>query len=133
MGPDIWGDPVLMNFELLKRLDEFRTFINKPIIVTCGTNGNHATKSRHFSGEAVDVVIPGSVSHLDSILNAFRFFGGIGFYPHWKYNEEIVGGLHLDLRPQSTTMAQWMGVLDPSGRQIYLPLNEKNLRNYKVI
>jgi len=145
---DKWGDSELIQDDLLLRLDDFRHYLGCPVYVTRGvaTHG-HSKNSYHYpkySGDgralgacAVDIVIPDfAESPFDLILDATRFgFTGIGYYPHWKFRGNVVGGLHLDTRPlkwdsDSTinySHSRWMGIPDGGGKQRYIELNFQNL------
>ena len=148
---DQWGDPYAINDDHILRLDDFRSYINTPVIVTAAvkTNG-HSTSSFHYSkkdkitGEeighcATDIVIPDyDLSPYDLILDALRFgFTGVGYYPHWKYKGKVVGGLHLDSRPlivgRDNTVeyahSRWMGV-EIDNVQQYIGLSFENLLKY---
>ena len=89
-----WGDPIEINFDLLKRLDALREFCGNPIIIHCGyTTDGHTKNSQHYAGKAADFHIMG-VRLINQYLLAERFnFGGIGIYPNWKNP-----GLHCDVR-----------------------------------
>jgi len=54
-----WGDVYRIDDRLLILLDEFRESIHCPIIVLCGTQGEHSSlQSYHYIGKAVDIVCP---------------------------------------------------------------------------
>lgn len=125
-----WGDPDRMNPILLKTLDNFRAFVGKPIVITCGTQGVHADESEHYKGNAVDLICPG-VKLLDLYLAAERFpFTGIGVYPDWRYKEQTVGGLHVDIREVAHLSfgARWMGYAGS-----YHALTFENLKKFGVV
>lgn len=129
-----WGDPERMSPILLKALDDYRSVIKTPILVTSGTNGEHASESEHYVGRAVDIMFPELLPAdlFDMYLIAERFpFSGIGVYPSWKLNGVIRGGLHLDVRPYG--QGRWMGVLDENKKQVYVGLNKINLKNQGLI
>lgn len=142
---DNWGDPDKISDNLLLRLDDFRHWLGIPIYVTGGVkSGGHSRKSFHYEENgacAVDIVIPSyHETSVDLILDATRFgFTGIGYYPHWKWNGEIVGGLHLDMRPlkwdedetTNYTSSRWMGVL-VGGEQVYIELDFQNIMDYAI-
>lgn len=133
---EAWGDPSKMQHELLSELDEFRTFLGRPMTVLCGTQGVHAKFSKHYKGEAVDITLLDPKALFDAYLAALRFkFTGIGLYPHWKYNGVIVGGMHLELaNPAPPRRLFWLGVHDEkTGLQAYEALNSKTLSLYKLI
>lgn len=133
-----WGSASKMKARFLRKLDATRNFVNYPFVITCGTQGVHSKKSQHYEGLAADLIILNSphVHVVDVLIGLERFdWGGIGYYPHWKHNDKVVGGWHLDdreLEPYSP-QARWMGVLDEKGKQIYVSLNYQNLVKYGVI
>lgn len=150
---DNWGDPDAIDDVHIERLDDFRRYIGVPVIVTNGVKfSGHKPKSWHYgrkddeTGEwlvrpcATDVVIPGYPrGPVDLVLDAHRFgFTGIGYYPHWGFNGDKVGGLHLDSRPLqwdpdftlNYSHSRWMGVLNDKGEQEYIPLTYENLLKY---
>jgi len=148
---DKWGDTKLINGTHLLRLDDFRHYLGIPIYVTSGvkTKG-HAKNSYHYPRKnkagkligacATDIVIPDyEFTPFDLVLDAQRFgFTGIGYYPHWRFNGEIVGGLHLDSRPLKWDKDQtinykhsrWMAVLNHKGKQEYIGLTFQNMLEY---
>jgi len=92
-----WGNPKEMNFSLLKKLDSLRELIGTPIYINKAwadrKKGEHAPRSLHYEGKAVDCCAP-RLSLLKFFLLALRFdFGGVGIYPFWRRP-----GLHLDVR-----------------------------------
>jgi len=138
-----WGDADAISDLLLLTLDDFRDYIGVPIIVSnaVATSG-HSSKSYHYRSQgacAVDVMLPeyrGGV--IDLLFDVFRFgFSGVGYYPDWSYNANVVGGLHLDVRPlkwgNDKTLdykqARWMGV-NENGKQVYKPLILENIKKY---
>ncbi len=129
-----WGDPALMDRDLLFELDAFRDFVATDIFVSCGTNKTHEVNSQHGLGLAVDVMFPQCKQSdlFDIYMDASRFkFTGIGVYPNWQYEGSQIGGLHLDFR-SSKFRALWMGVED-SGVQKYIELSLANLKQYGLI
>lgn len=108
-----WGDPDMMDLGLLEELEEFRYTIGYPIIVSCGTQGKHAPKSLHYTGEAADIIVDCEREKLpDIFLIANKFgFNGIGLYPHWRIGERVYGGLHLDVR-NTAVKHTWIGLPD---------------------
>jgi len=147
---DNWGDTKAIDDEHLLRLYDFRKWLGVPIHVTHGvkTTG-HSTKSYHYPRKdkegilrayATDIVIPKyKSSPFDLILDATRFgFTGIGYYPHWRWDGVIVGGLHLDSRPlkwdpdetKNYSHSRWLGVLNDEGKQVYIGLSFENLLEY---
>lgn len=129
---EAWGDPKMMDFHLVFLLDAFRTYIQTPIHILCGTQGKHVDGSFHYQGKAVDVYVDGFPGGAwDLLLTVTRFpFGGIGFYPDWEYMGKKGGGLHLDSRPTPLFAAHhWMGVKH-GPHQDYIDLTEENLKIY---
>lgn len=116
-----WGDPYKMSFDLLKRLDALRKFVNQEIIIHCGyaTDG-HSENSQHYFGKAVDFHIK-RMSLIDQYLAAERFmFTGLGLYPDWNHP-----GLHCDVRFKNYEESQdrWAKL-----NGIYILLNEDTIR-----
>ncbi len=141
-----WGDPSKIDHELLKRLDQWREYLGKRVVITYGTHGTHSKKSQHYLGRAVDVVVPEwDRPLLELYLSAERFgFRGIGLYKHWKYEDKEVGGLHLDTRiyeddPEHLNHARWLGVMLPDRedpkiiKQQYAQFTLKNLKIFGFI
>lgn len=140
---DNWGDPDAIADYLLLRLDDFRRHIGVPIYVLHGTGGVHSAASYHYVKNgacAVDIAIPEyPLTPIDLLIDVFRFdFTGVGFYPDWKFRGQKAKGLHLDCRPlmwdsdktKNFRENRWMGVRNPEGKQIYLPLNFENVDKY---
>jgi hypothetical protein len=148
---DKWGDPNAISDAHLFRLYDFRVYLGMPIYVTAGVKtSGHAKKSYHYretdnSGNvirqpcATDIIIPDyENSPFDLIMDACRFFNGIGYYPHWKFSGITFGGLHVDSRPHGLDAdgtlnykrAQWMGIIGENGKQRYIPLTFENLIKY---
>ena len=142
---DKWGNVNEISDVLLCMLDDFRRYIGIPMYVLRGvaTEG-HSRKSYHYVEQgacAVDVIIPKYEGNsMDLIIDATRFgFRGIGYYPHWRWDNQTCGGLHLDCRPlrwdDDATInykhSRWMGILR-DGKQEYIPLTFENLRRYGV-
>lgn len=136
---DKWGDPRLINDNLLFRLDDFRHWLGVPIFVTSGVRVNGSANSYHSPSKgacAVDIVIPHYMeTAIDMILDATRFgFTGIGYYPHWRYDGKRVGGLHLDMRPlkwddddtKNYSHSRWMGVMI-GDKQSYIEMDFQNI------
>lgn len=103
-------------FVLLQKLDEFREFVGKPIIIH--SDFRPGDKGQHGKARAVDIHIKG-MHIVDQFLCAERsgFFKGIGVYPEWNSP-----GLHLDIRKGSS--ARW-GCWAKTGdkENIYVPLD----------
>lgn len=128
-----WGEPDKMDEALLLKLDQLRELVKEPININCGTQGEHVTNSLHYQGKAVDICFPESRKPLiDYYFLAERIgFGGIGIYPYWRYDNQIIGGLHLDTRSVSIA-SRWIGVMI-NGKTQYLSFNWDNLKNYKIV
>lgn len=147
---DNWGDVKLIQDEHLLRLDDFRHFLGTPVIVTAGVKTvGHEKNSFHYprkdkSGKligacATDIIVPEyGESPFDLVMDALRFgFTGVGYYPHWRYNGEVVGGLHLDSRPLvwdadetlNYSHSRWMGVM-LNEKQEYVELSFHNMLKY---
>lgn len=125
-----WGDPYKMNLGFVRELSRFREFIKMPIIITYGTQGRHEDGSLHYKGLAVDCVIPDEPL-LDAFINACRFnFTGIGYYPKRRYADKVMGGLHLEQDPFTTTRKFWIGVPDEDGVNHYYGMNASNIREF---
>jgi len=138
-----WGDATKMDDDLLLILDDFRATIGCPVFILQGNGGRHSEKSWHYvenGSKAVDIIIPDWKLHpIDQLLMVFRFpFTGIGYYPDWQYYGAKCGGFHLDVRPLKDQgdgtldyrHNRWMGVNDPTGKQIYIPMNYENILTY---
>jgi len=90
-----WGDPYMMNSELMFALEALRGFVSKPIMIHCGYEERPKKTSQHNFGRAVDLHIFGlSLWDQFNVAQRFRSFRGIGVYPWWNNP-----GLHLDTRP----------------------------------
>lgn len=125
-----WGDPDLMEVELVTELDAFRHKAGTPIMVTSGTRGKHAPNSQHYIGKAVDIIFPEIPLHKlpDMFLMAMRFnFRGLGIYPFWELSGNITGGLHLDIR-DANERAMWIGLKENE----YIPVSFYDLRKYFI-
>ena len=134
---DHWGTPSKMSHRLLLLLDETRHFVGTPFHITSAYDLSRSKNSTHREGKAVDFVMPHNKRHpLDILIALERFdWGGIGYYPHWKWGDKRVGGWHLDVRTREkhSPSARWMGVLGENGKQKYVALSYANLVKYKVI
>lgn len=146
---DQWGDADAIADDLILKLDDFRRDVGSPIYILRGvattghTDGSYHYPQLNEQGEvtrapcAVDLVVPGyQLTPFDLVTQASRFgFTGIGYYPHWRWNGQRVGGLHLDTRPlkleSDGTMNyrhnRWMGVLNSENKQEYIALTFHNL------
>ncbi|NLL61481.1 MAG: DUF882 domain-containing protein [Candidatus Atribacteria bacterium] len=98
---------VMLHNKFLYKLQDLRTKIEKPIIITSGYRCSSYNEvvggvkgSYHLYGMAADVYVPGLP--LEELLRAAEQVGfpGIGFYPNNHF-------LHLDVRPVSP--ARWQG------------------------
>lgn len=148
---DKWGDPKLIDGTHLLRLFDFREYLGVPIYVTHGVKtSGHSPRSWHYPREdqygnqigacATDIMIPDyPLSPFDLVLDATRFgFTGIGYYPHWRWRGDVIGGLHVDSRPLkwdpddtlNYSHSRWMGVLRANGKQEYIALSFHNLTKY---
>jgi hypothetical protein len=129
-----WGNPDLMSLPLLYSLDHLRSTLNQSIVVTCGTQGMHEANSNHYTGHAVDIVLPDNkLSFFDLFSEIIRYpFTGIGYYPNWKYGDKVVGGWHLeqiaDVIPRKKL---WLGVAYGTERK-YIALNNENLKKHGI-
>lgn len=129
-------EPEKINHDLLYKLDAYRDYIGVSIIITSSTDGIHTPNSQHYLGNAVDIVIPDRKGSLIAqYLIAERFnFNGIGIYPDWCYNGDVIGGFHLDVRPLANNQgARWLGKKSPDGKTQYIPLSIKFLKKYKIL
>jgi len=110
-GVNAWGDPNQIEQELLFRLDIFRAFVGKPVLIHAAWAADgHAADSAHYRGEAVDCHVQG-LSLIDSWIQAERFgWGGIGLYPLWANS-----GLHLDVRSRGPNQAEARWWRDAAG------------------
>jgi len=126
-----WGDPDLIDQDLLVYLDEFRHYLKTPVYVISGTRGLHSVNSLHYKGWALDIVIPNyDKSPLDLIFSALRFpFNGVGYYPGWwfKHKMNVVGGLHIDIR-RTDHKALWL-----CSNKVYTSMSAKNLKKSGVL
>lgn len=114
-----------MSETLVLELDAFRGFTNERIFISCGTQGKHAPNSKHYTGNAVDIIFPGIFPGdlPDLYFAASRFvFTGIGVYPYWEINGVRHGGLHLEISEEKPRRL-WM-----RAENDYLPLTFQNLK-----
>lgn len=139
---DNYGDFEKLSPDLLFKAQELRELIDSPLIITSGFRADSLTQ--HGKGLALDLMAPEYTKQnglLELYLKAEKVgFTGLGVYPYWKYQGQLRGGIHVDIRElQSGQLnARWMGVLindhDPlDRRQQYIELSYYNLRKYKVI
>ena len=105
-------------FDAIKTLQEFRDFVNKPIIVTSGARCRSwnakqggSSNSYHTKGLAFDFHIKGvSLVELYALLLKFRKFKHIGVYPRWNNP-----GCHADISNMTNHF------YSPSAK-IYIPI-----------
>lgn len=142
---DNWGNPELLDDTHLLRLYDFRCWVKVPVYVIHGVKfSGHAKNSYHYIKNgacATDIIVPDyAKSPYDLVLDATRFgFTGIGYYPHWKFGTEAIGGLHLDSRPlkwdnDETTNyshSRWLGI-QSGNKQEYVELNFHNLLKFSA-
>ena len=109
--PSEFDHPNKMNPYLIRRLDQFREMIGKPIIIH--SDYRPGDSGQHGLGNAVDIHVKG-MNVVDQYLLAEKtgLFNGIGVYPNWNNP-----GLHLDVRKGSP--ARWGCWQVP----IYVPLD----------
>lgn len=123
---EAWGDPYKIQRSLISQLTILRKHIGCPILINCGTQGEHVKNSDHYAGYAVDCTCAG-LSLYDFYTEASRFeFTAIGLYPDW-----VKPGLHLSTFP-SPYRKLWIGI-KRNNAQEYVALNALNLRAHGVI
>ena len=95
---------VMVKAELLEKLQRLRDLAKKPVIITSGYRNpvynewvGGSPTSRHLTGEAADIRVPGL--HLDEVAQLAREAGftGIGIYRSFT---------HVDVRREPVT---WRG------------------------
>jgi len=87
---DNFGNPLLMEVDLIFKIQNFRDRVGLGVIIHCGTNKEHSKTGEHYKGNAIDGHVKGKLDLLDIFVAAIRSgFMGIGLYP-W--------GFHLDDR-----------------------------------
>jgi uncharacterized protein YcbK (DUF882 family) len=125
-----WGDPEKMNGYLLLMLDKLRDLVGSPFVVHCGyENSGHATKSKHYTGDAVDFHIDtkidfeSQVKMMEYYLKDLQLenFVGMGIYPFWARK-----GFHIDCRG---TKARWGCLRD--GTYVSMEMALEQLKNGK--
>lgn len=116
------------------RLDRFRDDVGLFAIILSSNDPEekHSKNSLHYRGLAVDLIFPTAPSMLDVLLRSFRYFNGIGVYPKWK-RHDAVGGFHVEHDPGRSMTLTWMGVPSEYGGQVYIGLNEANMRRYGAL
>lgn len=132
-----WGDPSLMDFELLRTLDLYRHYCGEAMLVTSGVQGQHHQLSLHYSGRAVDVVFMHRKRPLfDLFLEACRFpFSELGVYVDWEYGGKCVGGMHFGLSADYNKKLRkklWVALDTNKGRE-YLPANLEGFREADLL
>jgi len=101
-----------ISFNAMKKVQAFRTRINRSVHFNSITEGKHSKNSQHPLGKAFDLRIGGrgNIKWNDMVEAAIEVgFKGIGFYPWWN-----TPGLHLDDRDGSFQM--W--IRDESGKYV---------------
>lgn len=124
-----WGDTEILDFDLVKTCDMYRHYIGSPMVVSCGTQGEHSQLSLHYSGLAVDFVFAHRTKPLlDLFLDALRFdFSEVGLYPDWAYGGKTVGGIHLGRsKGKAGRRKMWIAIDGKKGRA-YLPANLESI------
>lgn len=147
---DKWGDVDKISDEFLLALFDFRVYLGCPVYVTSGAKRRgHSKGSWHKSRKtprgkevgfcAGDIRVPDyQLTPFDLVMDATRFFSGVGYYPHWRWKGEITGGLHVDRRPlkwdKDKTLnyshSRWLGILNAEGKQEYIAMTWHNLVKY---
>jgi len=130
--------PEKMDFDHIKKLDQMRQNLGFSMAIT--SDWRASSRSTHGQGIATDVVFPTrNTSDLYYLyVEAERHnFSGIGIYPHWKWQGNVIGGLHLDSRPLDDEKykgrgARWICILK-DGKQEYLPFTWENMMRYIII
>lgn len=113
-----WGNWKKVNPALIYLMDEFRKFINKPIIIHVAYEERPNSNSQHPLGNAVDFHVVG-IHPLDVYLLAERFpFTGLGIYGKDVWNNP---GLHADIR--KSIPARWGCIKDKDKRK-YVALDK---------
>ena len=98
------SNQVVLDSQLLNKLQELRDLLNKPIIINSAYRNKEynkkvggAANSQHLFGRAVDIKVNGMDPHEVARVAEVIRFGGIGIYPSF---------VHLDTRPGR---ARWKG------------------------
>jgi uncharacterized protein YcbK (DUF882 family) len=118
---DQWGNPDKLDFELIQRLDAFRTYIGLPVLVTSGYRPGGG--SQHGLGKAVDFVVPQWAGGLlDLYFEVERFnFNGLGIYRDWIYQGKHIYGIHIDMRDiKDRRSARWL-CIRPKAEEAHTP------------
>ena len=101
------SDKVLADLDLISKLQDFRSFIGRPVIIPSAYRTDSYNKqcggaenSYHLRGMAADVYCDGVKAIVIALWAEFNGFGGIGIY--LDRDREFV---HLDTRP---TKYRWV-------------------------
>ena len=94
------SDKVLIDVDLVAKLQDLRTYLNKPITITSGYRTDSYNKqcggaenSYHLKGQAVDIYCNGVKPIVIALWAEFNGLGGIGVY--LDRSQEFV---HIDTR-----------------------------------
>lgn len=90
-------NPDLVAWPLVLLMDEIRAASGIPLYIhVAWDDGGHASKSKHYTGEAVDFHFGPGMTHQQEfeLLCSFSAIGGLGFYPEWRPR----AGWHVDIR-----------------------------------
>ncbi len=94
------ADKVLIDVDLVAKLQDLRTYLNKPITITSGYRTDSYNKqcggadnSYHLKGQAVDIYCSGVKPIVIALWAEFNGLGGIGVY--LDRTQEFV---HIDTR-----------------------------------
>ncbi len=100
-------DKVLIDVDLVAKLQDLRTYLNKPITITSGYRTDSYNKqcggadnSYHLKGQAVDIYCSGVKPIVIALWAEFNGLGGIGIY--LNRDKEFV---HIDTR---TNKYRWI-------------------------
>ncbi|MBR4315020.1 MAG: DUF882 domain-containing protein [Lachnospiraceae bacterium] len=94
------ADKVLIDVDLVAKLQDLRTYLNKPVTITSGYRTDSYNKqcggadnSYHLKGQAVDIYCSGVKPIVIALWAEFNGLGGIGMY--LDRSQEFV---HIDTR-----------------------------------
>ena len=94
------ADKVLVDVDLVAKLQDLRTYLNKPITITSGYRTDSYNKqcggadnSYHLKGQAVDIYCSGVKPLVIALCAEFNGLGGVGIY--LNRTQEFV---HIDTR-----------------------------------
>ena len=94
------ADKVLIDVDLVAKLQDLRTYLNKPVTITSGYRTESYNKqcggaenSYHLKGQAVDIYCTGVKPIVIALWAEFNGLGGIGLY--LDRTQEFV---HIDTR-----------------------------------